>query len=312
MVYAVVAVICWSFGAYFCCLLSEVPVLQILAMAQIAGALSMMIFKGRPPSGRELTMRLRTGWPFVCLLICNQICYVYAFRSAPAAHVDLINYTWPVLLVIGQSLKTKTQLTTRQILGTVVCFLGLMVLFLPKLLETSTQINYLPGYLAAALATVCWMLYSLLGKPESSSSDATQSTSNDILLSGVSLSILHTLTGTWTLPQVSDCLVIAALAIIYYGLAFPSWKRSIEFGHYSISGGVANAIPVLSIAWLVVGGIVPMSHTLWLATLLVSFGCYLLSLPYAKEKAKSKALKMHFANSKKTPTSTAARVAKSA
>jgi drug/metabolite transporter (DMT)-like permease len=185
---------------------------------------------------------------------------------------------------MGESMRERRFLTVLEILGMTLCFLGLAVLFLPELLGASVLSSYFLGYLAAGLAALSWTTYSILCRESYNSEGFDRSMSLDILLSGIVFTILHSCIGTWSLPNPSTSLVIVIFSVLCYGIAFPFWRRSLQLGHYSFVSGLANMIPILSVFWLVLGGIVSFSVGLVYATLLVSLGCYFLNQQSYKQQ----------------------------
>ncbi len=270
--YASIAIGFWSVGAYLFCTVDHVPLFQVLAIAQLVGAIVSLFFH-RPK--KPLT-QVRRSWPFTLLILLNQIAYVVAFRMAPAAHVDLINYLWPCLLVVGQALYTRKGLHSGQLLGLALCVVALFVLLWPALETVGGIASFGLGYIAAIVAAFTWALYSLLKKNQKGRTNEC-TTATDLLLSAMACVAIQLCCGGFVAMSLVDTCLIILIGIGSYGLAFPCWQRALRTGSCASVGGLANLIPVLSVAWLVVGGISPLTLSLFFAGLLIVGGCMLLN-----------------------------------
>ena len=87
-----------------------------------------------------------------------------AFRNAPAVEANLINYLWPLLIVVLSPVVLRGYgLRPRHILG-VLARAGGDGLIVTGGSMSLDAVRTCPGYLAAAAAALIWALYSLLTK----------------------------------------------------------------------------------------------------------------------------------------------------
>lgn len=85
----------------------------------------------------------------------------FAFRQAPALEANLLNYLWPLLIVmLSPLLRPGTRLTRRHIIGGAMGFVGAGLIVTGGKLALSQQ--YLTGYLLAISAAMVWSTFSLL------------------------------------------------------------------------------------------------------------------------------------------------------
>lgn len=271
------AVILWASGAYFFCVLATVPVFLLMGLAQCIGGAIAVQLEGRSISMTHLWAATGRRAPLITLLFLNQLGYTYAFRAAPAAQVDLINYLWPTMLVCGESMRMRQGLSNRQVLGLVLGFGGVAYLVLPDLSGTS-GVAYAPGYLAAFFAGLCWTAYSLMLRyyDEQALDDSGSGTAEDVLIAGLlCLGITAFDPSSWQLSGTELGLIIL-LGVTVFGCAFTFWRKGLQAGDPLLVGGMANFIPILSVVGLVIGGISPMSTRLFYAGFLVTVGCFCL------------------------------------
>lgn len=109
----------------------------------------------------------RTSWRLVALGIYGLFGYHFflfmALRLAPPVEANLINYLWPLLIVVLAPLVVPgAALSRRHVLAALAGFAGAALLVSRGQLRLEMQ--YLPGYACALLAALIWATYSLLTK----------------------------------------------------------------------------------------------------------------------------------------------------
>ncbi len=284
--YASVAVVLWSLGAYLLCLLSHLPFLQVMGIGLTVGGCVSLLLERRRCSIPTIKRYLTTRWIGIVLLLVNQLAYVAAFRLAPAAHVDLINYLWPSFLVVGEALRTRRLLSRGQVVGLLACFLALLVLVFPAL-NFKAGLGHGWGYLTAFVAALSWALYSLIVKAKSESVGEEPLVGVGVLIVGILCSVVQCSMGGFVSMTPLELFLILAFGAGVSGLAFPCWQRAIQLGSCAAVGGMANAIPILSVGWLIVGGVSQLSPSLVVSAFLVIVGCYLLGRSTGRNKTAS-------------------------
>lgn len=283
-------VVAWAVSAYFYCSLSHVPLFQLLGLCQLFGGSMGVLLEGRslrPSVGLRI---LKGRFLAVVLLISTEVCYVMAFRSAPPAQVDLIHYTWPSLMVVGEAFKNRRSLGAWSYLGVGVCYSGILVLFLPEFLEDGLSLTFLPGYGIALIACLTWVFFCLLGTNPSSSGEK-PSMSWEVLSTGLICLVIQSIQGHWLSLSVGEWTTVAFLGLSVYGISFPLWGWALEHGPTKMVGGMANGIPILSVLALVLGGVAHPSPSLAIATCLVAFGCLLMTFSAEQKKPAKYVLK---------------------
>src|SRR5690606_7432364 len=86
--------------------------------------------------------------------------YFFALRSAPPVEAGLINYLWPLLIVVFSAFLPGERLKWQHILGCVLALVG-AVLVVTRGQGLSLDAQYLPGYFAALCAALAWSSYSV-------------------------------------------------------------------------------------------------------------------------------------------------------
>jgi drug/metabolite transporter (DMT)-like permease len=248
---ALAAIVVWSSLALLNSRVNALPPFLSVGVALCIGGLA-GLFKAREWRVPPRTFAIGVGgiFGYHALLFT-------AFRLAPAVEVNLINYLWPLLIVMLSPVFLKGfRLGPRHIIG---AFLGLagacLIVSGGKL---GLDASDLPGYLIAAAAALAWASYSLLTKRLQPFS--TGAVGGFCLASGlISLGFffLGRLFSPGTpYPALSglDWLFLLLLGIGPMGGAFYAWDAAMKRGDPRVIGALSYLTPLLSTLNLVVLG----------------------------------------------------------
>lgn len=255
---AIFTLVLWSLLAYLAARLSYLPATWLLGMALslggLIGGLRLQAWKIPPKV-------LLTG---VGGIFGYHYLYFLAFRLAPAVETSLINYLWPLLIVLlSPWIVPGAHLRRHHIAGGLMGLTGaLLILSNGKL---HLEMTYLRGYLLAALAALIWAVYTLLTKRLQPFPNA--AVGAFCLLSGLlafGAYFIETGAFRFPTPHPSDWLMILLIGLGPMGLAFFTWDAAIKLGDPRIIGALSYLTPLTSTAILVLFG----KHTLGWASLL--------------------------------------------
>ena len=199
--------------------------------------------------------------------------YFTAFAMAPAVETNLINYLWPLLIVLfSPLLLAGTRLRANHILGAICGLAGASLIATGG--KTNLQVQYLPGYAAALGAAVTWAVYSLLTKRLSPF--PTSSVGAFCLISGLlSLSIYFIQGGSLdTIGMVTSMqwFFLIWVGIGPMGAAFFLWDAALKHGDPRVIGSLAYLTPLLSTLNLVIFAGQQLTLISFLAMLLIIVG----------------------------------------
>ena len=200
------------------------------------------------------------GWTFalgIAGIFGYHALFFLALRHAPAVEVNLLQYLWPLLIVILSPLYLPgSRLRPHHLAG---AFLGLagaaLVVSGGRL---SLDLAHLPGYLLALGAALTWSSYSLLTKRVRPF--ATGAVGGFCLASGVlalGLFGLERLTAPGLAPAAvtpRDWLFLVLLGLGPMGAAFYTWDAALKRGDPRVIGALAYLTPLLSTLLLVLVG----------------------------------------------------------
>ena len=177
-----------------------------------------------------------------------------ALRHAPAVEVNVLQYLWPLLIVVLAPLCARGgRLRWHHLLGACLGLAGgVLVLSGGRL---SLERAYLPGYLLALGAAFVWAGYSLLNQRVRPF--PTGAVGGFCLASGLLSLGLHALERlARPAPAITpgDWLFLALLGLGPMGLAFYTWDAAMKRGDPRRIGSLAYLTPLLSTLWLVLFG----------------------------------------------------------
>jgi len=275
--YGVLALIFWGISPAFVCKIRYIPVFQLSMLFQ---GISFLFTLGITANQKQLKTRLMElprSLFMVPILVMNQICYVYAFRLAPPDQVDLINYLWPIMAVVGSSFLFREKMAATRFIGILVGFLAVLFLGRRDIVAAELGSRFFWGYVSAFGAALFWTLYILIGRSLKGIS-AYQHIGFHIGLSSLVMGGLHLVIDPEFRPLAArEWILIASLGIMVYGLGYPLWWYGIDKGKFALLTSLSYLAPILSILGLVVAHIVEFTWDLAIASIMVAGGSWLVN-----------------------------------
>jgi drug/metabolite transporter (DMT)-like permease len=238
---ALLAILLWSTLAFLGSRLVHLPPFLLLGVALgLSGLISLL----RPRAWRIPLRTLAVG---VTGIFGYHFLYFRAFALAPAVEANLINYLWPLLIVVLSPLLLHGfPLRPRHLLGALLGLLGAALIVTSGKLSLQTQ--YLPGYLCAAGAAVTWALYSLLTKrlpPFPTDAVAAFCAVGSLLALAFHWVTRGSFAELAALPAL-DWLYLALIGLGPMGAAFFLWDAALKRGDPRTIGSLAYLTPLLS------------------------------------------------------------------
>src|SRR5579864_60118 len=158
------AILMWSLLAVLTVATGAVPPFQLAALTFAIGAcVGFASWFARPQGWRTLRPPLVAWVVGVGGLFGYHALYFIALRFAPPAEAGLVNYLWPLLIVLFSALLPGERLAIQHIAGALLGLVGTVVLFAGKGLSGSL-LAYAPGLSAAFAAAFIWATYSVLSR----------------------------------------------------------------------------------------------------------------------------------------------------
>lgn len=259
----------WAFLAVLARGSADIPPLQLTAMSFAVAGLAGLA--GLAASGRLSELRQSpAAWAHgVGGLFGYHALYFTAVSLAPVAEANLLNYLWPLAIVVLSALLLGLRLTVRHWIGVGLGLVGCALLLAGRA-EFATDGRAAMGYAAAVGAALTWGFYSVLSRrfasvPTGAVAGFCAATA---MLAGAS----HLAFESTVRPDLPDAATVLLLGLGPLGAAFFLWDIGMKRGDPRLIGTLAYATPILSTLLLVLAGYAPLTVTMLLAALLVAAG----------------------------------------
>jgi drug/metabolite transporter (DMT)-like permease len=265
------AVALWSLLALFTAATGTVPPFQLAAMTfAIGGTVGVLSWIMRPSA----VAALRQPPPVWALgiggLFGYHALYFAALRLAPPAEAGLINYLWPLLIVLFSALLPGERLKAAHVIGALLGFAGVIVLVSGRA-DLDMRAEHGLGYLCAFAGAFVWSGYSVLSRRFGSV--PTDAVAGFCLATSALSLVCHLAFETTVWPATAtEWLALAALGIGPVGAAFYLWDVGVKRGDIRLLGVGSYAAPLLSTLFLVLAGYAEPTAALALACALIVAG----------------------------------------
>src|ERR1700738_5352758 len=157
------AILMWSLLAVMTVATGTIPAFQLAAMTFAIGALvGSLTWIGRGEALRALRQPVAAWAVGVGGLFGYHALYFLALRFAPPAEAGLLNYLWPLLIVLFSSLLPGERLAPHHIIGALLGLAGTVLLFAGN--ASGFAPGQIPGLAAAFVAAFVWAAYSVMSR----------------------------------------------------------------------------------------------------------------------------------------------------
>ena len=265
------AILMWSLLAALTVATGKIPAFQLAAMTFAIGALvGALTWIGRPEAISALRQPPVAWAVGVGGLFGYHALYFLALRFAPPAEAGLLNYLWPLLIVLFSSLLPGERLAPHHIIGALLGLAGTVLLFAANR-GSGFAPGQLPGLIAAFVAAFVWATYSVLSRRFKSV--PTDAVAGFCLVTALLATIVHALVEVTVWPDsAGQWLAIVALGIGPVGAAFYAWDIGMKRGDIRVLGAASYATPLLSTMFLMLAGFAEPSVNIAIAAVLIAGG----------------------------------------
>lgn len=196
--------------------------------------------------------------------------YFTAIRNAPPVDANLINYMWPLLIVVFSALLPGESLRVHHVIGALLG-LGGAVLLITGGEGVSFQSGAGLGYAAAVTSCLFWSTYSVLSRRLGAV--PTEAVAGFCLITAVLSSVCHLALEETVWPSgLVEWGAVLALAAFPVGLAFFTWDIGMKRGDIQVLGAAAYSAPLLSTLLLIVFGFGAFTWVIAAACIAITLG----------------------------------------
>ena len=261
--YALGAIALWASLASLGVSLTHIPPFLLTGIALIIGSVPAWPFVLRDPSQWRIPARtLALG---VYGLFAYHFLLFIALRHAPPVEANLVNYLWPLLIVVLASVVLPgVALRLPHVLAALLGFGGAAIAMVGGR-ELSGTLAW--GYLPALAAAFIWATYSLLTKRVA----AFPTTAIGLfgLVSGVLSLLCHVVLEPAASLQARDWALLAVLGLGPLGASFFLWDKALKLGDARHIGILSYITPLASTALLLLVSGRPFSWSIAISTAMI-------------------------------------------
>ena len=265
------AILMWSLLSVMTIATGVIPPFQLTAMTFAIGALAAFAsFPYRPGAFAALIQSPLAWLVGVGGLFGYHALYFLALRLAPPAEAGLLNYLWPLLIVLFSSLLPGEQLKRHHIIGALLGLVGTVLLVAGNidLMATPSQ---LAGFAAALAAAFVWAGYSVMSRRLKAV--PTDAVAGFCAVTAMLAAFVHGAIETTVWPTSPTAwIAVIALGIGPVGAAFYAWDIGMKRGDIRVLGAASYATPLLSTGFLIAAGYAQPSANIAVAAVLIALG----------------------------------------
>ncbi len=196
--------------------------------------------------------------------------YFTAIRNAPPVEANLINYTWPLLIVVFSAFLPGEHLRFHHIVGTLLGLAGAGLLISGGK-GFSFDGGSALGYGAAVTSSLFWSSYSVLSRRLGDV--PTGAVAGFCLMSAVLSAVCHEFLEETIWPRnLIEWSSVLALALFPVGLAFFVWDIGVKRGDIQVLGAAAYSAPLLSTLLLIAFGFGALTWSVAIACVAITAG----------------------------------------
>jgi len=269
--FGLTAIVMWSLLAVLTVATGHIPAFQLAAMTfAIGGAVGSATVLLRGGATRALRLPAIAWAVGIGGLFGYHALYFLSLRLAPPAEAGLLNYLWPLLIVLFSSLLPGERLARHHIIGALLGLAGTVLLF-----AGNTGVQYtaaqIPGFVAAFIAAFVWAAYSVLSRKLKAV--PTDAVAGFCLATALLAAMVHFAIETTVWPETAmQWLAIVLLGLGPVGAAFYAWDIGMKHGEIRVLGAASYATPLLSTGFLIIAGYAQATAAIALAAFLIAGG----------------------------------------
>ena len=275
--FAAVPIILWASTPLLVTeLTTQLPVFQINWLVTAFSILSLSVTLTTRRGWKALRSYSRTDWKTMLLLGATGLfpyttLYYLAFALAPteAGNSNIINYLWPVWIVVLAVPILKEKLDWKKVLGITLSFAGVYVIISGGR-WVHLQLDHLPAYLSAAAGAFFWGLFSVQNKHHRFDALSAMWIYNLGALPFFTVVALAASPMIW--PTLRSWLLLLVLGGIVNGFSYLFWIMALRIGQTARIANLVYINPFLALVYLSVFQKRPIAPVQLLALILVVSG----------------------------------------
>lgn len=244
-IYAIITVLIWStMAAVVKKMLHDIPNLEALSVSSIFAFLFLLIINLNNGTVRREIKKysikdyvIMSGLGFLGLFLYSAL-YYYGLAQLTSQEACILNYLWPMMLVVFSCIILKEKLTFTKVIAMICSFCGIIILSMGN--EGFAAGNTALGIISCIVAAACYGLFSVLNKK----ADYNQNISMMVMWFVVAVCAMAAglMTETWVPIKGYQWFGILWLGIVVDAIAYLLWAIALK--------GVENTAKIANLAYL--------------------------------------------------------------
>lgn len=238
------ALLMWSCYALMVTFLNDIPTFELLTIVFLGGFLIMAV---------RLTIRgewnkIKQPWLIWLVgiggIIGNDMANIAALKAAPPIQVTLINYLWPMLVVVLASFLPTEHFTKKHFISSIIGLMGIYILVTHGQGLAGFNWTYLKGYVLAFSGSLIWAIYCVISRYHSQTPIEMLGMYFGV---GVIISLISHFSYENTIfPSSLQWLILAAMVLTTSGVAYYCWDYGCKKGDVKLLSILTYGNPVIS------------------------------------------------------------------
>ncbi len=269
----IICIVLWPFTAALVLFTGEIPAFLLTSTSFFLSFVFLTFHQGiRKENIKEYWTQDISHYVFVISGVCVYTALLYlSFKWVAIFEANVLNYLWPLLLVLFSELLHEKKLTFNRIFGILLGFVGIVVLFLPREGQPFFA-DFEWGHLFALGAAVVWALYSVFAQKKHYPQGIMAPV---FLFSGLICLGFHLVFEQTIWPQGWEWVAVIALGLMRILYSF--WDYGMKHGNVVLLASLSYFIPLISICSLIVIGVGPKDALVGWSAGLIIIGCLLVN-----------------------------------
>lgn len=272
-----IAILLWSSAASLITALNDIPPIELLALSHLFGFFYVGFYrfyknKSLKPFFSASIKNYLIGLLGVSFAI---LLYYIGMRNAPPLEANLLNYLWPILIVLISALVNKKRLSKKITLSVSMGFIGAFLLISK---DSGLSFDIQSGHIMAFTGAVLWAYFCVISKKINLNQD------HMVLIFALSSIILLIASALFEDMAMPSTLVDYILLILLGTLAtaYIFWNYAMKHGDADVIAVYAYIIPFFSNILLIAFGLAETSPRIYLAMTFIFGGIIVISFDKIK------------------------------
>ncbi|MBO5070847.1 MAG: EamA family transporter, partial [Roseburia sp.] len=243
-VYALTTVLIWStMAAVVKKMLSDIPNLEALSISSYFSFLFLLMINVKNGMVKEMKKfsikdyGIMSGLGFLGLFLYSAL-YYYGIAQLSSQEACILNYLWPIMIVIFSCMILKERMTLMKGVAMVCSFIGIIILSMGN--GGTAAGNTALGMISCVMAAICYGLFSVLNKKAGYNQNIAMMVI--WLVTAICAMILGMMTETWVPIQGLQWIGILWLGVVIDAVAYLLWALALN--------GSENTAKIANLAYL--------------------------------------------------------------